>query len=301
MEFKQLQSFVSVVKYKSFSKAAEKLYLSQPTVSTHIRQLEEELHTHLILRTTKSIEITPKGLEIYEYAAHILELKERIIQKCTLSDTKKIIHLGASTIPSAYILPEILPEFGRTHPDVYFAIHQSDSRGIEEGLLNGIYDLGLIGMHSTSEELTCLPFCKDRMIIITPVTEYFLDLKTNGTFTMDEFFKHPVILREKGSGSKKSFDLFLENSGIQERDLHITARINDQEAIKNLVAENLGVSIISERAATNFLNEKRLLAFELPGPTPPRNLYLAYRSDDLPQKHIKDFTQFIKKKYDQKR
>ena len=80
MEFKQLQSFVAVVQQKSFTKAAEELYLSQPTISTHIYQLEEELHTKLILRTTKSIAITPKGMELYNYATNILELKQRMLQ-----------------------------------------------------------------------------------------------------------------------------------------------------------------------------------------------------------------------------
>ena len=129
MEFKQLQSFVSVVQRKSFTKAAEELYLSQPTISTHIYQLEEELHTKLILRTTKSIAITPKGMELYNYATNILELKQRMLQACSV-ESKRIIHLGASTIPSAYILPQLLPEFGKLHADIYFVMHQSDSQGI---------------------------------------------------------------------------------------------------------------------------------------------------------------------------
>ena len=78
MEFKQLESFVAVVKHNSFTRAAENLYISQPTISTHIRALEEELNTHLILRTTKSLEITPQGWDAYRYAVKILDLKDRI-------------------------------------------------------------------------------------------------------------------------------------------------------------------------------------------------------------------------------
>lgn len=296
MEFKQLHSFVAVVKYNSFSKAAEKLYISQPTISTHIRQIEEELNVRLIIRTTKSIEVTPKGREFYGYAAHILELKNRMIRNCS-TETKKIIHLGASTIPSAYILPEILPEFGKKYPDVYFVIHQSDSCGIVEGLLDGIYNIGLIGMKPEKEGLTCIPFCQDHMVLITPVNEHFLELKERKEFPMDELLKEPIILREKGSGSKKSIDSFLESMGIDEDQLHITARINDQEAIKNLVAGSLGISIISERAALNFMKEKRLLVFELPTHNKQRDLYLAYRSDFIMRSYVKDFSDFIKKHY----
>ena len=79
MELKQLQSFVTVATWGSFTRAAELLYLSQPTISAHIRQLEEELHTRLISRTTKTVELTPKGKEVYEYAVNILELRNRMV------------------------------------------------------------------------------------------------------------------------------------------------------------------------------------------------------------------------------
>ena len=104
MDFKQLQSFVTVVQEESFTQAASKLFISQSTISTHIRQLETALNTKLILRTTKSLQITPKGRELYEYAQNILELKERMLQACSI-ESQRIIHLGASTIPSAYIQP----------------------------------------------------------------------------------------------------------------------------------------------------------------------------------------------------
>lgn len=296
MEFKQLQSFVAVVKYNSFTTAAEKLFISQPSISSHIRQIEDELQTRLILRTTKSIEVTPKGQELYEYATNILELRDRMIESCSV-ETKQIIHLGASTIPSSYILPDILPAFGRQYPNTYFVIHQSDSNDIEKGLLDGIFNIGLIGMKSNHPNLTCIPFCKDHMIIITPVNDHFLSLKEKEDFPISELIKEPFILREKGSGSKKSMDHFLENMGIDESILHVTARINDQEAIKNFVAGGLGISIISERAAHNFIQSKRLLAFELPKHSNGRNLYIAYRSNFMMRSYVHDFVNFIQKYY----
>jgi DNA-binding transcriptional LysR family regulator len=296
MEFKQLQSFVTVVEQNSFTKAADILYISQPTISTHIRQLENELHTRLIVRTTKSIEITPKGQELYKYALDILELRERMIRSCS-SEEKKIIHLGASTIPSAYVLPELLPKFGACYPDTYFVIHQGDSQGVVDKLLDGVFDLGLIGMKAESEALEYIPFCQDHMVLITPVNEHFLALKKEPVTPLEQLLKEPMILREKGSGSKKSADYFLESVGVSEKDLHITARVNDQEAIKNLVAGGLGISIISERAARNFLVEKRLLMFELPDCTATRNLYLIYRREYILPGCVQEFIQFLEKYY----
>lgn len=294
MEFKQLKSYVAVVKYGSFTKAAERLYVSQPTISAHISALEEELKRTLIVRTTKSIEVTEKGMEIYEYAVRILELRDRMIGACE-ENGEHIIYLGASTIPSAYILPEILPEFGKLFPNTYFSIHQSDSQGVIEGLLEGMFDIGLVGM-KTEENLVCIPFCRDRIVLITPVNEYFLKLKEEQETPLKELLKQPFIIREEGSASGKSASRFLESMGMTEESLHVTARINDQETIKNLVAGGLGVSFISEKAVKNFVEEKRLLQFELPVQN-ERNLYLAYRKDEDLKSYVKEFVNFIKKKY----
>ena len=293
MDFKQLQSFVTVVQEESFTQAASKLFISQSTISTHIRQLETALNTKLILRTTKSLQITPKGRELYEYAQNILELKERMLQACSI-ESQRIIHLGASTIPSAYILPKLLADFGKLHPDIYFIIHQSDSQGIISGLKDGLFNLGFIGMSCEDSDFCCQPFCKDRMVLITPVNEHFLRYKQQKEVALTELLREPLILREKGSGSKKMADNFLAHSSIAEDELQIIARVNDQEAIRNLVASGMGISIISEKAAHNFLQEKRLLAFELPQDFSERSLYLIYRQNYLLPSYVKEFLSFIR-------
>lgn len=296
MDFKQLQSFATVVKCKSFTKAAEKLFISQPTISTHIRMLEEELNSRLIIRTTKNIEVTPRGWELYECASNILRLRDNLLQRWS-SEENKMIHLAASTIPSAYILPEILPKYGSLHPEVYFDIHQSDSQGVIDGLLNDSFDLGMIGMNCQDESLTCIPFYQDHMVLITPVNQHYLAMKNQKNFSVQSLLEEPIILREQGSGSKKSANDFLDSIGMREENLHVTARVNDQESIKNMVAGGLGVSIISERAAHNFLIEKRLLMFHLPENTSRRNLYLAFRKDYILQPYIQDFISFVKMYY----
>ncbi|MBQ7801078.1 MAG: LysR family transcriptional regulator [Oscillospiraceae bacterium] len=290
MDFRQLLSFTTVVELGSFTKAAEKLAISQPTISTHIRALEEELNARLILRTTKSIEVTPKGRELCEYATKILELRDRMVQCCS-PDSRQIIHLGASTIPAAYILPEVLPKYAKLAQDTYFIIHQDNSQGIISGLQNGLFDIGLTSSVAESEELTFLPFCQDRMIIITPVTEHFLQLQQSSDFPFDELLQQPVILREKGS--KKGLDRFLEKMNIDESNLNVSARLNDQEAVKNMVASGMGISFISEIAARNFLKERRLLKFELPAYRNQRNLYLAYRKEHVSSGKLKDFISFM--------
>lgn len=289
MEIKHLESFVAVVKHGSFTKAAEQLYVSQPTVSAHISALEEELKQELILRTTKSVEVTPKGSEVYDYAVNILELCSRLVSSCR-EKTGCTIHLGTSTIPSTCILPEILPSYAKKYPETYFVIHQSDSQGVIDGLLDGIFDIGFIGMKD--DRLYCRPLWKDRMVIITPAREPFLTMKKAESAPLEELLKEPIILREEGSGSNKSAAGFLEMIGKQESELRIAACINDQETIKKLVENGLGISIISEKTAENYVKEGRLLQFDLPAYN-ERELYLAYRKNCVLKSQTLEFIEFI--------
>lgn len=296
MEFKQLQSFVSVIEYQSFTKAAEKLFVSQPTISAHICQLEQELNKRLLLRTTKSIELTPKGKEVYDYAVKILDMRDRLVDTCS-SKPREVIHIGASTIPSAYIIPDLLKEYGALSPDTYFSIHQNDSQGILEGLKDGLFDIGMIGMEVVDDQVECVPFYQDHMVIITPVNEHFLNIATSPDVSIKDLLKEPIIMREAGSGSKKTADMFLDSIGISNEDINIIARINDQEAIKNMVASGLGISIISEMAARNFLAEKRILCFNLDEYASGRQIYLIYRKDYILSDDVQKFLKFINKKF----
>ncbi len=128
MEFKQLEAFVAVVENKSFSEAARQLNLTQPTISAHIQSLEQELNSRLLIRTTKKLTITQRGLQLYDCASNILNMRSNIIEEFT-GINKKIVDLAVSTIPSSYLLPEILSAFTCQIPDVYFHSWQSDSLG----------------------------------------------------------------------------------------------------------------------------------------------------------------------------
>lgn len=290
MDFKQLKSFVAVVEYKSFSKAAEMLNSAQPTISTHIRTLEEELGTRLILRTTKTIEITPQGMDAYRYATKILSLRECIVENCS-GNARSIIRVGASTVPATYVMPDVLPKYGLIAADTYFVIHQSHSSEIADGVMDGQFDLGLTGVAVEKEGLTCVPFCKNRMVLITPVNDHFLNLQRKPNVTLEELLSGPIVLREKGS--KKSANRFLEAMGIREEELNVVARVNDQEAVKNMVAGGMGVSLISEIAARDFIRGRRLLKFDLPGFQDQQYLYLVYRNRFGIHSKVKDFIDYL--------
>ena len=290
MDFRQLKSFVAVVENKSFSKAAEKLHSAQPTISTHVRMLEEELNTRLILRTTKTIEVTPQGWEAYKYAIKILDLRDRITESCS-ADSKYIIRVGASTVPATYVIPDILPRYTENNPDTYFQIHQSNSRDVVDGIMDGRFDVGIIGSPAEQEGLTCIPICRNNIVLITPVNEEYLAMQRSPRTPLKQLLKSPIILREKGG--KKIADRFLDSLGIREEDLNVVARVNDQEAVKNLVAKGMGVSLISEIAARDFVRERRLLQFRLPQDQEPHKLYIVYRNRFTSQPKVQSFITFL--------
>ena len=292
MDFKQLKSFAAVVEYQNFSKAAERLHIAQPTISTHVRMLEEELNTRLILRTTKSLEITPQGWDAYRYAVKILDLKDRIMDSCS-ADSKNIIRVGASTIPAAYILPEVMSRYGEKSPNSYFVINQVHGNEVVDGVMDGLFDVGLTGAPADREGLVCLPLYENRLVMISPVTERFIRLQLQSASPLQELLKEPMVLREVGS--KKSANQYLEAMGIEEDTLQVVARVNDQETVKNMVARGMGVSLISEIAARDFVKERRLLKFTLPDYDSQQHIYLVYSSRFGSEPKVQDFVDFLKR------
>ncbi len=299
MEFKQLEAFVAVVENKSFSEAARQLNLTQPTISAHIQALEQELNSRLLIRTTKKLTITQRGLQLYDCASNILNMRSNIIEEFT-GINKKIVDLAVSTIPSSYLLPEILNAFTRQIPDVYFHSWQSDSLGAVSRVLDGSVDLALVG--NTFEEPDCcfIPFRKDKLVIATPVNEHYLKYQEKaglGTLDFSNFLDEPFIMRESGSGTKKEIDRYLEAHNIPDTSLHVVARMNDLEAIRKSVAGGLGISILSACSAQDLADTHQILMFPLNHEKAMRTFYIVYSKNRILKPHVKQFLRFVQHFY----
>ena len=288
MDFKQLRSFVAVADCGSFTQAAAQLYTSQPTISAHIRQLEEELQQRLFLRTTKSLSITPHGRELYDYAVQVLSLQDRLLAGWRQGE--HVVSLGVSTIPSAYLLPDLLARFSVLHPDISFDIHQSDSSGVLRALRTGRFDLGLTGMTAPDEDLVFTPFYQDAMVLIAPNTPEFSAAMAQHVPLAALLQSHPLLLRENGSGSQRSADDFLRAAGLKTDALHVAARLNDQESIKNLVAAGLGLAIVSAVSVARERDRGDLLLFPLADAA--RSFYVVTRRHDFLSPAARQFFDF---------
>lgn len=299
MEFKQLEAFVAVVENKSFSEAARQLNLTQPTISAHIQTLEQELNSRLLIRTTKKLTITQRGLQLYDCTSNMLNMRKNIIDEFT-GHNKKIIDLAVSTIPSSYLLPEILGAFTKQISDIYFHSWQSDSLGAVSRVLDGSVDLALIG--NTFDEPDCcfIPFRQDKLVIATPVNDHYLQLEKkskSGALEFSDFLKEPFIMRETGSGTKKEIDRYLEERNIPASSLRIVARMNDLEAIRKSVAGGLGISILSACSARDLADTHQILMFPLNSEKAVRTFYIVYSKNRILKPHVKQFLKFVKDFY----
>lgn len=299
MEFKQLEAFVAVVENKSFSEAARRLHLTQPTVSAHIQSLEQELNSRLLIRTTKKLTVTQRGLQLYDSASAMLNMRSNIIEEFT-GKNKKIIELAVSTIPSSYLLPEILNAFTNKIPDIYFHSWQSDSLGAVARVLDGSVDLGLVGNIFDEPDCHFVPFRQDKLVIATPVTEHYLKFQQQMALTgtdLAAFLGEPFIMRESGSGTKKEIDRYLEEQHIPDTSLHIVARMNDLEAIRKSVARGLGISILSACSAQDLADTHQILMFPLNNEAAIRTFYIVYNKNRILKPHVKQFLRFVKEFY----
>ena len=158
MNIKQLEAFVRIVKNKSFSQTAKELYLTQPTVSSYISSLEEDLGVQLFTRTTKEVHTTSEGEQIYLYAKDIVNLSNKIrnaFKEEPKDDINEIV-ISSSSIPGQYLLPGMLANFSKRFPNTEFRIHETDSKGAVTDVAEHRADIGFCGTIIPKTACFCL-------------------------------------------------------------------------------------------------------------------------------------------------
>lgn len=276
MQLKQLEVFVHVARLKSFSKAADALYLTQPTISAHVSALEGELGTKLVVRSTKEIQLTATGNILFGYATQILGLCERAEQevKNASSDIQGALSIAASTVPSQYLLPRILPHLRRRYPKVFFQVFQGDTSQVAQRVFENGAELGIIGSPVQKAGCVCTPFFSERMVIVTPNTAEYREL--DGVISGQVLRSSPFLVREPGSGTRKRSEEFLRGIGIDPRDLTLAAQLQSTESILQGVKNGLGVSIVSGLAAADYVQMGSVLTFDFDSPLLTRQFYLIH-------------------------
>lgn len=291
MEFRQLEAFVATVDHRSFSAAAEALYLSQPTISSHIQALEGELQTKLIRRTTKKFEITPEGQQLYEYAVALIRLQQKAVSELSNTGIREL-HIGASSVPGQCILPGVLAGYHEIVPGTNFRITNADSLDIIQKVEAGTLDLGLVGMCTESRHCIFEPFATDELVIAAPNTPYFRE-KYGNKFSK-QLMKEPMIMRTEQSGTKQEAERLLRQLGLSDQDLNIVASMNDAEALRNCIIQGLGISIVSHRMVREQERQGNLLIYKIDEYVVPRKFYLVYQDGPYLPKAADSFIRYLR-------
>ena len=277
MQFKQLEAFLQVARQRSFSKAAEALYLTQPTVSAHVAALEDELGTQLVVRSTRELRLTAAGRVLSRYAAEILGLCQRAAQdvRTAASSISGTLSVAASTVPSQYLLPQILPLLRQRYPGVFFQVRQGDSGQVVQWMVETGAELGLVGAPVQRAGLLCVPFFAEQLVIATPNTPEYQAL--GGQMTPETLRRAPFLMREPGSGTRKQAEQYLKGIGLEVKSLTMAAQLESTESILQGVKNGLGISILSGCAAKEAAQEGKILVFAPESPLLERQFYLLYR------------------------
>lgn len=273
MDFKQIEAFVSVAKNKSFSKGAEKIFLTQPTVSSHISSLEKELKVTLLKRNGREVTLTEEGKIFLKYAEELLSLRSKAVQNLQ-EFTGKIsgnLVISASTIPSYYILPDIISSFKEKYKDVNFHVRTGDSKMVTKNLLEETCEIGFAGAQ-LEKKLSYEEITMDELVFIAANNQRFSDIGEE--IEIRELLKLPFIIRESGSGTREIFEKGLKELGISISQLNITMEMDNLEGIKEAVKKGLGITVLSKFAVKDELEYNKIKTFKIKEANFQRYIYL---------------------------
>jgi len=295
LEFNQLESFLSVVKHKSFSKAAKELYLTQPTVSNNIQNLERELKTTLLDRKSKTITLTESGKDFYKYALELINTRDKARYNLIRQSVKieGEIEISASSIPEQYILPYIIKDFSKIHPQVTFTITHKNSKDVVEDILKGKNNFGIVGAKYSSEILEYVDFYQDELILAVPNNKNY-SWPSDELLDIEVLFSKKFIFRREGSGTRLLIEKCLSNKGIHLDDLNITYLIDSNEMIKKMIELDLGISLISKIAVKNEIDLGLIKTYKIKDLELKRNFYFVYCKNRTLSPVVESFKDFLK-------
>jgi DNA-binding transcriptional LysR family regulator len=273
-DLRQLEIFRSVVELQSFSRAAEKVYLAQASVSERIATLEGLVGTKLLDRLGRQVVPTKAGEVLYKHAVLLLDMKKTAAMEMEdfLGLKRGEIRIGGSTIPGEYILPHIIRTFHEKFPGISVIITISDTSDIERRVVEGDLEIGVIGSRSRNSVLVVKEMWRDELVLAVPADHRWAG---RDEVSAEEIVRQPFILREIGSGTLRMTEEYLDRmipGGIDS--LHTVARFGSSTAVKEGIKAGVGISILSIRAIETELAAGALKSIKLRGIDMSRSFYL---------------------------
>jgi DNA-binding transcriptional LysR family regulator len=295
MDTRQLAAFCAVVERKSFSQAAERLGVSQPAVSLQIRSLEERLGRQLLDRSGRRVEPTEAGLRLYRGAQRLLTLEAQLIEQVggdLEGELRGRLELGASTGPGETVLPLLLCDFQRLHPQVTVALSVSDTHTVVELVARRELELGVVGAARRHRSVVFEPFFRDEVVLACPPNHRF----AGRTISLDELRSEPLILMQEGAGVRQVIEDELRRAGVRPRDLDVRLELGLQESVRSAVRAGNGVTFISRSAIDSDLAAGTIAAARVKGLEPAREISLVRGTGRVATRVAQAFVEFARTK-----
>ena len=290
--------FYEVAQQLSFTKASQTLFISQPAISKHIRQLEEEYKTSLFERKGNTISLTEEGFILYDYILKSLEIERQLELELNTyrdpSSTKGDLKLGASTTIALYIVPPVLSGFRKKYPDVKVSLYNRNSESVIKALVEHEIDLGIVEGRNKMGQVKSQLFLTDEVV---PVCSAKSELSKNPKMAASDLPTIPVALRERGSGTLAAVKQALGGTGVKLSDLHIIMRLGGTEALKNFLLADDCLGFLPARAVVKELASGELIRIFIDDLTITRQYYFVQRHGDENRGLNPSFIKFAKNHY----
>ena len=296
MDLWQLNIFCKVVELKGFSSAGNAVHLSQPTISSHIKDLENHIECQLIDRLGKKAVPTKAGELLYHYARKLIALRDET--EAAMAEfhgkIKGRLVIGGSTIPGGYILPKCIGAFTTVYPEVTISLIIGDTDQIIQDVLSGSPEFGIVGAKTSNKNIYQEKLIEDEMRLIVTSDHKWANEKH---VSPDWIFKEPFIVRERGSGTLKSIKLSLKEKGYSSENLNIIAELGSTEAVIQGIKSKVGISILSTIAVAEELKAGTLKALTIKKLNLKRSFYLITHKQRSPSPLCNAVINFLKKEF----
>jgi DNA-binding transcriptional LysR family regulator len=290
----QLESLVNVVEERSFSRAAKKMRLSQPSLTKHIQHLEDIVGARVMVRKQTGISLTPEGKIVYESAKRIFRMIDETGEKIARMHENESgnLSIAASTIPATYILPHLIQAFRASYPEINCFVKTRDSEETIAMILDDEAEIGFIGRPVEHRKLYAEELWKDTMILVVPQGHKWAGRKS---VSLDEVSGEPFVIREHGSATRATLEKYLHEK--KKRTLstfNIIGEMGSSEAVKEAVIAGLGISIISLHAVKREIENGLLVEMPVRNCRIERDFYVIYKKHLNLMKHHRLFFDFLR-------
>lgn len=289
MTIRQLEVFLAIAHAQSFSRAAERIQLSQPTLSEHMKELEEELGVPLFVRHSRSVSLTESGRVFEDYATRVVATlaagRQAIAELGGLKRGSLVV--GASTTPGTYVLPARIAKFRDEYPGITVALRIANSRAVEERVRDGEVDLAVIGGHVLGPSERCVAAgILDELQLIVPPNHPVKD----ASLSPARLARERLLIREEGSATRQATERALREAGVTFRP---AMELDHTETIKRAVMAGLGVAFVSRYAVEDEVRSGRLRALPVQRMKIRRHFHVIHDERRPPSASARAFISFL--------